>query len=133
MEAAQTERRRFSRVNFDGEAQLIQGGHAHPVHILDLSVKGVLAKADSTLRPDTQAATLAIALANGTAIEMTVELIHSDAQTLGFRCISIDVDSAAHLRRLIELNLNSPDAAERVLEELLQQPAEPSATTPSEN
>ena len=114
-----TERRRFSRVGFAADATIEQHGCRHPVQLLDISVKGALVHVEAHEKIDEQPATLAIALADGPAITMQMTLIHRQGGSLGFQCDSIDLDSAAHLRRLIELNLNSPDAAERVLEEML--------------
>lgn len=117
--SASPERRRFSRIDFDAQATITQAGHSYPAQLLDISIKGVLIKCEGQDRIDGRPASLRIELADGSEINMDIVLIHHHEHYLGFRCTSIDIESAGHLRRLIELNLNIPDAAERVLEELL--------------
>lgn len=119
MESASPERRRFSRIDFDAQATIDQGGQRYPVQLLDISIKGVLVSCERQEQIDSRPASLQIALADGSEIAMEIALIHQHEHYLGFRCTSIDLESAGHLRRLVELNLNIPDAAERVLEELL--------------
>lgn len=115
-----TERRRFSRIGFDADAIIIQGEQRQSVQVLDISIKGVLAGVEAPEQINTAPATLLIVLENASLIEMQITLVRRHEQYLGFRCDSIDIDSAAHLRRLMELNLNIPNAAERVLEELVE-------------
>lgn len=116
------ERRRFSRIEFDGQATLTQDECRYPAKVLDISIKGVLVRVEQPGNISSRPAVLQIELADGTCIEMHILLIHRHEQDLGFQCESIDFESAAHLRRLIELNLNTPDATERVLEEMLTGP-----------
>jgi hypothetical protein len=120
MEFTETQnRRRFSRINFDGEATIRQHNQSYPVQLLDISIKGVLIKVNDPEAITPQPAVLRISLSDCTCIEMQIALAHRNENYLGFRCDSIEFESAAHLRRLIELNLNIPDAAERVLDELV--------------
>ncbi len=112
------ERRHYSRIALDMEATLTQARQIHPLQLLDISLKGVLAKAEARVT-DSSPASLCISLADKSQIKMEVILVHRNEQHMGFRSVRIDVESAARLRRLVELNLNIPDAAERVLEELV--------------
>ncbi len=115
-----SERRRFSRVRFDTAATLAQEGSAYHAHLLDISLNGVLVETPDNyeFRAD-KPVDLSIILSDEAEIQMQVALVHSSSDYLGFRCESIDVDSIAHLRRLIELNLDDPAASERVLSELV--------------
>jgi hypothetical protein len=58
---------------------------------------------------------------NGTeaGIVMAVVLRHVEDQHLGFQVQYIDMDSATHLRRLVELNLGDSTLLERELGNLL--------------
>lgn len=122
------ERRRFVRVDFDAETTVVQAGNSYAAQLLDISLKGALVKMKTYEAIDEQPATLYVDLTNGTHIKMQATLMHREQEYLGFHCDTIDVDSAAHLRRLLEINLNSPDAAERVLGELLE-PADSQAAS----
>ena len=42
-------------------------------------------------------------------------MTHAEAGRIGFRIEHIDMDSVAHLRRLVELNLGDPDLLKRDL------------------
>ncbi|MBC6904012.1 PilZ domain-containing protein [Saccharophagus sp. K07] len=115
------ERRNFSRIPFDGDVRLLQEGKQYQAQLQDISVNGVLIStpADYHLRTDIPC-TLQVTLADDVIITMQVTLVHSSSAFLGFHCTSIDMDSMVHLRRLIEINLGEPGAAERVLAELLK-------------
>lgn len=114
------ERRRFTRVSFDTAATLAQSGSISHTHVLDISLNGVLLETpkDYEIRSD-QTADISIFLSENIEIQMNVRLVHSSSQFLGFQCESVDTESVSHLRRLIELNMDDPNAPERVLEELI--------------
>ncbi|GAB1255833.1 PilZ domain-containing protein [Aurantivibrio plasticivorans] len=115
-----TERRRFSRVNFQADASLTQGMLNTPVTVLDLSLKGVLLQKFESAQYELQRPLqLHISLSDNVTISSTLQCVHQEADRLGFQFQSLDNDSMAHLRRLIELNLGDPAAAERELIELL--------------
>ncbi|MCZ6552415.1 MAG: PilZ domain-containing protein, partial [SAR324 cluster bacterium] len=48
-------------------------------------------------------------------ISMDCEIAYLTADRVGLRCVTIDLDSIAHLRRLIELNSGDPKQVEREL------------------
>ncbi len=114
------ERRQYSRVNFNAKVDLTQNNSHFSSTIIDLSLNGILLDTPQNyeLRADIPAMAN-IKLGDDTEISMSISLVHSSSEVLGFRCESIDVDSIGHLRRLIELNLEDDNAAERVLNELV--------------
>lgn len=118
----ESERRRFTRVQFDTAATLIQGDTLFHTHVVDISLKGVLLETpeDYTMRADCPAV-ISIFLGDEVELQMKVVLVHSGSRVLGFNCTSIDMESVGHLRRLIELNMDDSNATERVLEELMQE------------
>lgn len=116
----QDERRKFTRIDFDATARLQQGEVSLPVHIIDISVNGVLLETPEEYSINAEAsASICITLSDEAEIVMHVNLAHSSNKVLGFKCASIDMESATLLRRLIELNMDDENATERVLEELL--------------
>lgn len=121
MSDTEQERRRFSRIKFDTAATLVQNEKVFHTHVLDISLNGLLLETpdDYEIRTD-QSADISILLGDEAEIQMAVKLVHSSTKLLGFRCESIDMESIAHLRRLVELNLDDPKASDRVLSELLQ-------------
>lgn len=117
------ERRRFSRVNFNTSVTLIQGKQQWQAELLDISLKGLLIKAPLTHACDaSQPLHVNITLSEQAEISMATQLAHQEADHIGLECVSIDMDSISHLRRLIELNLDDPAAAERELADLIAQP-----------
>lgn len=115
-----SERRRYTRVDFEAEAVISQGSVNYPSKIIDVSLNGILLEPPEhyELRSDTPADVF-IHLTKDNTIHMRVTLVHSASHVLGFQCDSIDMDSITHLRRIIELNMDDPNASERVLTELI--------------
>lgn len=116
------ERRPFSRVDFKAPAQLVQGIHTWSVQMLDISLKGTLlamTPAQFAQLAESQPLDVHIRLDQNLAIDMHCRLAHQQPDRVGLACVSIDLESIQHLRRLIELNLGDPTAMERELSELM--------------
>jgi PilZ domain len=114
------ERRRFSRIDFDARVELAQGDRCWQAQLLDVSLKGVLlAKTGSYQLESKQPLLIKIILSDQTTIAMSTLLVNQSLEHIRLACVTIDIDSVAHLRRLIELNLGDTQAAERELAELL--------------
>ena len=116
-----TEQRRFHRIEFDAACEVQWQEQIWQAQVLDISLKGVLLQ-----RPPQWAAAVdepceITVFLNGTeaGIVMAVVLRHVEDQRLGFQVQYIDMDSATHLRRLVELNLGDPALLERELGNLL--------------
>lgn len=115
--------RRFSRVLFNTEAELIQQGHHYPTQLLDLSLKGALvARPHQWEQTINSVGTLRFRLAQSELeLSMDVSIAHIHESSIGLRCELIDIDSASHLRRLLELNLGDSELLSRELSELSYQ------------
>ncbi|HKJ75781.1 MAG TPA: PilZ domain-containing protein [Gammaproteobacteria bacterium] len=114
------ERRRFSRIPMDGTVRLHCGDVVHEVRLLDISLKGVLVERPEEWSgsPET-ACRLELLPGDGElVIEMAGTVVHTETNHLGIRWDHIDMDSAAHLRRLLELNLADEDLLGREIGEL---------------
>lgn len=111
-----SDRRHFSRIDFDAHTQLSQGEHEWSVELIDLSLKGLLVATPPDWPANTDlpfAAT--ITLDNGTPIIMSLRWVHSENGHCGFVCEHIDIDSITHLRKLVELNVGDSELLEREL------------------
>lgn len=116
-----TERRRFSRIGFDAQVELSQGSQTCSTELVDISLKGLLLEPiDGVQLQQGEPVQVKILLSDQTAITMTAEIAHQSTSQLGLECALIDIESMSHLRRLIELNLGDPGAAERELIELIK-------------
>ncbi|UTA48494.1 PilZ domain-containing protein [Simiduia sp. 21SJ11W-1] len=116
-----TDRRHFARVAFTGDVTLTQAQQQWQGEVVDISLKGALIRLPKGCKLQTSAPIqLRLALADDTVIEMTTQLSHLEADMAGLACQQIDVESVAHLRRLVELNTGDPVAAEREVHKLGQ-------------
>jgi hypothetical protein len=113
------DKRRFHRVGHDARATLTAHAQASTCTVEDLSLKGCMVKLAEAWQVDPQQQYhLSIHLTYSIHIDMEVVLAHQEGVHAGFRCVSIDADSATKLRRLVELNLGDSALLERDLHEL---------------
>ncbi|HEX9398787.1 MAG TPA: PilZ domain-containing protein [Anaeromyxobacter sp.] len=115
------ERRRFSRITFHRPAELDARVERATCELLDISLKGALVETPAPCRAAVgQRCTLTIRLdAADAVIRMEGEIVHREGRQVGVRCAEIDLDSIAHLRRLIELNLGDEALLQRELSALV--------------
>jgi len=115
------DRRRFKRISFDAKTELTQGDKSWAVHLIDLSLKGLLIERPSPwLGNPAEPFIVDIHLNVDIDVQMEVRLTHDDHNHLGFVCEHIGLESVTHLRRLIELNLADHDELERELAALIE-------------
>ncbi len=115
------DRRRFKRISFDAKTELTQGSRSWAVHLIDLSLKGLLIERPSPwLGNPEEPFIVDIHLNVDIDVQMEVRLTHDDHNHLGFVCEHIGLDSVTHLRRLIELNLADHDELDRELAALIE-------------
>ena len=114
-------RRRFSRVLFDAPCSLHCQDNTWTSELLDISLRGVLVRRPEGWKaPLTSPFEITIDLdEHASGIVLAVELRHTEADQLGFEIRYIDLDSATHLRRLVELNLGDQSLLERELSQLV--------------
>ncbi|KMT64211.1 PilZ domain-containing protein [Catenovulum maritimum] len=116
------ERREFTRIFFSTPAQLSLQSQTWDVNIIDLSLKGALISQpenQQSLTIDAHEYTLSFVLPNSEIeIQMSVKLAHVDSIKIGLRTHHLDIDSASHLKRLVELNMNDISELYRELENL---------------
>ena len=115
------ERRNFSRITLDRPASLGVGGGNTACELVDISLRGALVRVPANLRAEAgQACTLTIQLDLGAVlVRMRGAVAHRGNRTVGVRCADIDLDSIAHLRRLLEVNLGDDRLLHRELAALI--------------
>jgi PilZ domain-containing protein len=113
----QDERRRFSRIVFHRPAELEAAGAHATCEVLDISLKGALVEVPVMFGGKAgQPCSLSVRLdAGDTVIRMQGEIAHRAGNQIGVRCSQIDLESIAHLRRLVELNLGDDEVLHREL------------------
>lgn len=111
------ERRHFTRISFDAEVLLMGVTGRWAGHLLDISLKGALVSAPAGLEGELgDSLLLEFSLdAGDTVVRMETVIAHREQNQLGLRCEHIDLDSASHLRRLVELNLGNATLLDREL------------------
>jgi hypothetical protein len=115
------ERRKHARVAFHAPASLILSDRTLEVVILDLSLKGALVHLPDGTAIDGQAQCKLRVQLDETLAEILMEMniVYREGRDAGLVCLSIDLDSVTHLRRLVELNLGDPTLLDRELSELI--------------
>lgn len=115
------ERRKFTRVPFDGACEI--DGDFEPVfgELADVSLRGALIETfqpPSIVRGQTCQVKVCFTSSN---IELNMDALvaHIHPKRVGVEFIGLDIDTLTHLRRIIEFNLGDPDKA---LEELFHWP-----------
>ena len=114
---ATNDRRRFHRILFDAPTTIESEGTLYLTTLLDISLKGALAKAPDDWQPSAgEPVILRVKLdENGTVITMKALCAHIEGDKVGFLCDEIDMDSISLLRRLVELNIGDESLLQRDL------------------
>lgn len=113
------ERRRFTRVPFEGDLILKHGGQSFDATLLDVSLKGLLvvppvgwnAQVGDSCQAD-------IVLSPELTIQLVTQIVYQGTERAGLRIERTDMDGLTHLRRLLELNLGDTTLLERELSAL---------------
>ncbi len=102
-------KRHFKRAEFNAKASIAAKSQNYTVKVLNISLKGILVRSQAPLSLETKKTyTLNIPLAGSNIVISTMaSLVHQEENTMGFRFDSIEADGMIHLRRLLELNLET--------------------------
>lgn len=116
-------KRQFSRVNFHGMAYIDMASYSCATEIINLSLKGALVKKPRDWPVAFPHKMQLRIVLNDFPIQLTmhVSLAHQTEQVLGLHCDTMDIESAAHFRRLLQLNLGDADLLDLELKQLVDQ------------
>jgi hypothetical protein len=110
------DQRRFHRVDFGGKAYLNCGEGEREVDLVDLSLHGLLLMMpEAVVLSHQEPCIVRVPLAEDLSIEMRARVVHREGRHVGMECETLDIESAQHLRRLVELNLGNEDLLHRDL------------------
>ena len=118
-----TEQRHFTRIPFNASVIVINSrtNEKTMAELLDISFKGLLISRPKDWQGiNGEAYTVHLELA-GEEVQLNLDVIevHSEKDHLGFKTEHMDLDTATHLRRIVELNLGDENLLERELSELV--------------
>ena len=101
------ERRQFTRFPFDGLVSFEYQGTNYQCELIDISLQGALLETkENWVLGRVQDLDFDLQL-NDHAVEVKFKgsIVHVKDEQIGINCEHIDIDSASHLKRLVELNL----------------------------
>jgi hypothetical protein len=119
------EHRHFSRIPFDANITVsgTNSGQQWQARLIDISLKGVLLhKPDDWQAEQDKSFHLDLCLDGAESdvkLAMNASIAHVENDCIGFEYNDMDLDTATHLHRLIELNLGDEALLERELAELI--------------
>ena len=122
-----SERRKFSRVNFQGICSLVfdkkTEHHDFEAPLIDISLKGALISINPLIIDlEEEPVQLHLGL-EGSDIELLLNgfVCHQQEKLLGVQFTKLSIDTISHLKRLIELNLGDNESMKREFAELIEQ------------
>lgn len=121
MSEQSAERRRFDRIATDKPVVVHHGDTQFTGVVRDVSLRGMLLTLSGSWRPPHGARLRAQVQLEGDlcCIDMDGEVAHIEGDHIGLHCLAMDVESAAKLRRMVELNLADSALLERNLQQLI--------------
>ena len=114
------DKRHFKRIEFDAKTYIINDSGNFETTLIDISLHGALIEKPDNLNVsagDKLSVELHLS-GSDVQIGMKMQVVHIEDNHIGLVCENIDIDSATHLRRLVELNLGDSTLLDRELSEL---------------
>ena len=109
------EHRRFSRIALRRPATLELFDRRVECELLDISLRGARFRVPAATVEEGQVCTATVHLAARTTITMRGLVAHCRGEVVAVHCQRTDLDSLAHLRRVLELNLGDERLVEAEL------------------
>jgi len=109
---AMTDNRRFRRIPFDTQIQVIHGEATYKGILLDVSLKGALIQFPEYIPVKLDDTCNVIIHLPSSNVNMFFEatLVHVSQLNYGFKFLTENIDTITHLRRLMELNIGDDQA-----------------------
>ena len=123
MTSEHEERRRFHRIATDKAVEITSKAGSCSGMVMDISLRGLLLRCDSaeSMPQAGEMARARVRLDDGDCcIEVEGTVAHVEDRQIGIHCTKLDLESAARLRRLVELNLADSELLERELTQLIR-------------
>jgi PilZ domain-containing protein len=113
----ESNRRVFSRVEFNSSVLLIYDNQSVEADVEDISLKGALVHTRPTTKIDTGVSCILEINLGSTEVELKIdtEVVYKQDNKLGLEFQNIDLESMTHLRRLVELNMGNSDQVQQEL------------------
>jgi len=101
------ERRQFTRFPFEGTISFAHEGVSYEAKLIDISLKGVLFELKEDWNLGKVSNVNFKLLINEKSLELgfSGNVVHIEDKRIGINIEHIDIESASHLKRLVELNL----------------------------
>ncbi|MBE0501893.1 MAG: PilZ domain-containing protein [Desulfuromonadales bacterium] len=111
------EKRDYLRIPFKCHSQINVANQSYPCTLLDISLRGLLlAVTEPTVIELGTLCQIDIAfVTGGIHLQFDAKLVHRVQDHYGFKIEALDIDSLAHLRRLLELNYGDADEIDQEL------------------
>jgi hypothetical protein len=110
------EQRHNQRILFDTPANVHAGKGDWSGSVIDVSLQGILVRTPLGWAGKVgDHCTVSMRLEGDVVITMQASIAHIEQDYVGMHCDNIDIDSATHLRRLVELNLGDEELLNREL------------------
>lgn len=110
-------KRKFTRINFETITTIKYKNHSINSKLLDLSLKGAFLEVekDNSISIN-ENCLLEINLSDSNIVlNIEAKLVHIANNNLGFKFLSMDIESLTHLRRLLEINMGNSEQISREL------------------
>lgn len=117
-----TERRNFQRIPFATKAEINCNSNKYHGELLNISLQGALVQGieDIPLKKGRRCELLISLMDSEITLQFEVDIIYNQKNRLGLKFISEDIETASHLRRLLELNIASSEEIDREIISWLQ-------------
>ncbi len=117
-----TEKRKFHRIPFQCQSQVLCGDRTYTAELLDISMRGALLLVRDMPEWEMGHTCFLDAKLVNSDIHMQFEarLVHREEGHYGFVFLSEDIDTFSHLRRLLELNLGDAEIVDRELSDWMK-------------
>lgn len=111
------DKRRFTRIPFTANANLVNPEGEWHSELVDVSLQGVLINTPENWSAEVgQHFMVELEIQDSDInIRMDAVVAHQEQGHVGFQCKHIDLDSITHLRRLVELNIGNSEILHREL------------------
>jgi PilZ domain len=117
MASSISEKRKFTRIPFTANAQLVNAEGRWNSELVDVSLQGLLINEPQNWSAEIgQHFIVKLEIKDSNInIQMDAVVAHQEEGKVGFQCKHIDLDSITHLRRLVELNIGDSEILHREL------------------